>query len=208
MASADEFYNDPDWEGSSGPIVSRTADASEDLWPNGTGAMGEIDGGDKDVLADGLHPVLAVGPKAQRPRNLTGVVITYQSVNDRAVMNLADKVIVRQFVSNILTYNKGLGTAGTFDQSLAVGEPVFVDDSGPLSAGVTLSRSPLNESGSANPMAGYIWRCQDQYDDSGVSGEDGDVFPMTLANAAVETELCVMLVNDFGVGGMAVVFDP
>jgi len=203
MATVDEFYNDPDWEGSSGPIIPRTADASEDLWPNGTGAMGEIDGGDKDVLADGLHPVLAIGPKAQRPRNLTGVVITYQSNNDRAVMNLADKVIVRQFISNILTYSGGAGN--TFDQSLAVGEPVYVDDSGPLSAGVTLSRSPLNESGSANPMAGYVWRCQDQYDDSGVSGVDGDVFPMTLANTAVETELCVMLVNDFGTGNASMV---
>ena len=54
MATAAEFYNDPDWEGSSGPIIPRTVDASEDLWPVGTGAMGEIDGGDKDVLADGL----------------------------------------------------------------------------------------------------------------------------------------------------------
>jgi hypothetical protein len=200
MATVDEFYNDPDWEGSSGPILSRTADVSEDLWPNGTGAMGEIDGGDKDVLADGLHPVLAIGPKAQRPRNLTGVVITYNSANDRAVMNLADKVIVRQYVSNVLTYSGG--NPLLYDQSLAMGEPVYVDDSGPLSEGVTLSRAPLNESGSANPMAGYIWRCQDQYDDSGVGGVDGDVFPITITatTSATETLLCVMLVNDFGTG--------
>ena len=203
MATAAEFYDDPDWEGSSGPIIPRTVDVSEDLWPNGTGSMGEIDGGDKDVLAAGLHPVLAIGPKAGRPVNLTGVVISYNSANDRAVMNMADKVIVRQFVSNILTYSGGSGA--TFDQSLAVGEPVFVDDSGPLSAGVTLSRSPLNESTTANPMAGYIWRCQDEYDDSGVGGADGDVYPMTLANTAVETEVCVMLVNDFGVGAASVV---
>ena len=196
----DEFYNDSNWEGSSGPVIPRTVDASEDLWPNGTGTMGEIDNGDKDVLADGLHPVLAIGPKAQRPRNLTGVVMTYNSANDRAIMNLADKVIVRNYVSNILTYDQGAGN--TFDQSLAFGEEVFVDDSGPLSSGVTLSRSPLNESGSANPLAGFVWRCQDEYDDSGVSGADGDVFPMTLANTAVETQICVMLVNDFGIGYM------
>ena len=199
----DEFYSETDWQGNSGPIIPRTVDASEDLWPVGTGAMGEIDGGDKDVLADGLHPVLAIGPKAQRPRNLTGVVLTYRSDNDRAVMNLADKVIVKAYVSNIATYSGGAGA--TFDQSLAVGEPVYVDDSGPLSAGVTLSRSPLNESTTANPMAGYIWRCQDQYNDSYVGGIDGDVFPMTIANTAVETLLCVMLVNDFGVGNASVV---
>jgi hypothetical protein len=196
MASAAEFYNDPDWEGSSGPIVARTVDASEDLWPHGTGAQGEIDGGDKDVLADGLHPVLAIGPKANRPINITGVVMTYQANNDRAVMNVADKVVVRQYVSNILTYSGGAGN--TFDTSLAVGDPVYVDDSGPLSAGVTLSRSPLNESGSSNPLAGYVFRCQDQYDDSGVGGVDGDVFPMTLSNTAVETAVCVILVNDHG----------
>jgi hypothetical protein len=194
----DEFYNDSDWQGSSGPIIARTVDASEDLWPIGAGS--EINGGDKDALADGLHPVLAIGLKAQRPRNLTGVVMTYRSDNDRAVMNLADKVIVRQYVSNILTYSGGNG--GTFDQSIAIGEPVFVDDSGPLPAGVTLSRAQLNASGHANPMAGYIWRCQDQYDDSGVSGVDGDVFPMVLANTAVETSFCVMLVNDFGIAKM------
>jgi hypothetical protein len=194
MASAAEFYNDTDWQGSSGPYVMRTFDASEDLWPHGAGS--EIDGGDKDVLADGLHPVLAIGAKGNRPRNLTGVVVTYQSNNDRAVLNLAEKVVVRAYVSNILTYSGGSGN--TFDTSLAVGDPVYVDDSGPLSAGVTLSESPLNESGSANPLAGYVTRCQDQFDDSGVGGEDGDVFPMTLDNSAVETLVCVMLVNDHG----------
>jgi hypothetical protein len=197
----DEFYSGTDWEGSSGPIIPRTVDASEDLWPIGAG--GEIDGGDKDVLADGLHPVLAIGPRAQRPRNLTGVVMSYRSDNDRAVMNLADKVIVKAYVSNILEYTGG--AANDYDESLAIGEPVYVDDSGPLSAGVTLSRSPLNESTTANPLAGYIWRCQDQYDDSGVGGVDGDVFPMTLTDTHHETLLCVMLVNDFGVGGGSVV---
>ena len=201
----DEFYGETDWEGSSGPIIPRTVDVSEDLWPNGTGTMGEIDGGDKDVLADGLHPILAIGPKAQRPRNLTGVVMTYNSANDRAVMNLADKVIVKAYVSNIATYSGG--NSATYDQSLAIGEPVYVDDSGPLSSGVTLSRSPLNESTTANPLAGYIWRCQDQYDDSGVGGVDGDVFPITITNttSGTETLLCVMLVNDFGVGNASVV---
>lgn len=203
MATAAAFYDDPDWECSSGPMVTRTFDASEDLWPHGTGAQGEIDGGDKDILADGLHPVLAIGPKANRAVNLTGVVVSYTSENDRAILNMADKFCVRQFVSNILTYSGGGGA--TFDTSLAVGDPVFVDDSGPLSAGVTLSRSPLNESTTANPLAGYVHRCQDQFDDSGVGGDDGDVFPMTLANTAVETEVCILLVNDHGTAAASLV---
>lgn len=198
MASVDEFYNDSDWEGSSGPLVMRAFDASEDLWPHGLSS--EIDGGNKDVLADGLHPVLAVGAKANRPRNLTGVVVTYQANNDRAVLNLADKFIVRQYVANVLTYSSG--NAYTFDTSLAIGDVVYVDDSGPLSEGVTLSLSPLNESDSANPLAGYVMRCQDQYDDEGVGGVDGDIFPITLADTFSETLVCVMLVNDFGIGNV------
>ena len=198
MASVLEFYNETDWEGSSGPIIPRTFDASEDLWPHGAGS--EIDGGDKDVLADGLHPVLAVGAKANRPRNLTGVVITYESNNDRAVLNMADKFIVRQYVANVTSYSGG--ASYTFDTSLAVGDVVYVDDSGPLSAGVTLSMSPLNESDTANPLAGYIMRCQDQFDDSGVGGVDGDIFPITVAESFVETLVCVMLVNDFGIGNV------
>jgi hypothetical protein len=56
-------------------------------------------------------------------------------------------------------------------------------------------------------MAGYIWRCQDQFDDSGVGGVDGDVFPITITNttSATETLLCVMLVNDFGTGAASMV---
>ncbi|GAF76398.1 unnamed protein product, partial [marine sediment metagenome] len=86
MATADEFYDDSDWQGSSGPHVMRTFDASEDLWPHGLAS--EIDGGDKDVLADGLHPVLAIGARANRAANLTGVVVTYNSDADRAVLNM------------------------------------------------------------------------------------------------------------------------
>lgn len=196
MPSTSEFYNDPNWQGSSGPIIPWTFDASEDLWPHGLGA--EILGGHKDVLEDGLHPVLAIGPRANRPRNLTGVVITYQAANDRAVMNMADKVVVRQYVANVLTYS---GTAAfTFDASLDVGDPVYVDDSDPLAAGVTLSQSRLNVAGDPNPLAGYIVRCQDQYDDSGVGGVDGDIFPIAVAEELTYTLVCVMLVNDFGIG--------
>ena len=195
-----EFYGETDWECSSGPILTRAFDASADLWPHGAGS--EIGGGDKDVLADGLHPVLAIGGKAQRPINLTGVVVSYNSANDRAEVNLAEKVVVKAYVSNILTYS---GTSpNTFDTSLAIGEPVYVDDSDALPAGVTLSRSPLNndtEGASPNPLAGYIFYAQDDYDDSGVAGASAaTTWPQTLAESAVNTLVCVMLVNDFGVG--------
>lgn len=196
-----EFYGETDWECSSGPIVTRAYDASADLWPHGAGS--EIAGGDKDVLADGLHPVLAIGPKTSRPHNLTGVVVTYNSLNDRAEVNLGEKVCIKAYVANVLTYS---GTSpNTFDTSLAIGEPVYVDDSDALAAGVTLSRSPLNNAvaaGQANPLAGYIHYCQDQYDDSGIGGADGAVYPITVANSLTYTLVCVLLTNDFGIGAL------
>jgi hypothetical protein len=195
-----EFYDLTDWEQSSGPIVPRAFDASADLWPHGAGS--EIGGGNKDVLADGLHPVLAIGPRALRPINLTGVVITYESLNDRAVMNMADKFIVRNYVANVLTYANNV--PATFDQSMAIGEPVYLDDSDSLASGVTLSRSPLNSSDEANPLAGYLMYCQRDYDDSGVGGDSAYVsYPRTVANSLVEQTYCVMLVNDCGIAGLS-----
>jgi len=192
-----EFYGETDWECSSGPILTRSFDASADLWPHGAGS--EAAGGDKDVLADGLHPVLAVGPKASRPVNLTGVVVTYNSANDRAEVNLAEKVVVKAYVANVLTYSEG--AASTFDTSLAIGEPVYVDDSDPLAAGVTLSRSPLNSAGGVNPLAGYLHYAQDDYDDTGVGGASASTsWPITVAESLVYTLVCVMLTNDYGTG--------
>ena len=195
----DEFISGPDWQCTSGPHLPRAYDASVDLWPHGAGS--EAGGGDKDVLADGLHPVLAIGLKANRPNNLTGVVVSYNSNNDRAIMNLAEKVVVRQYVANVLTYDQG--DPDTFDQSLSIGDPVYVDDSDGLAAGVTLSRSPLNSAGNANPLAGYLHYDQDEYDDSGVGGAGAAItWPQVLANELVENEYCVMLVNDAGRAGL------
>jgi len=194
-----EFISGPDWQCSSGPIVTRDFDASADLWPHGAGS--EAAGGDKDVLADGLHPVLAIGLKANRPINLTGVVISYNSANDRAQVNLADKACVKSYVANVLTYS---GTVpATFDNSIDIGSPVYVDDSDALGSGVTLSRSPLNHAGSANPQAGWIFYCQDDYDDSGVGGAGANVsYPRSSGTTLTQYEYCVMLDNEFGIAGL------
>lgn len=190
------FISGPDWECSSGPIVTRDFDASVDLWPHGAGS--ELPSGDKDVLEDGLHPVLAVGLRAQRPANLTGVVISYNSANDRAQVNLGEKVCVKNYVANVTSWS-GTVPAG-YDTTVDIGRPVYVDDSNHLSAGVTLSMSPLNYNGDANPLAGYIFYCQDDYDDSGVGGAGATVsYPRTQANDT-ESEYCILLTNEFGVG--------
>ena len=86
MTLPTEFYKGTDWECSSGPILSRMV-ALADLWP--VGLASETGGGDKDVLEDGLHPVVAIGPMVNRPNNLIGVVMTYTNEH-LVIMNMAD----------------------------------------------------------------------------------------------------------------------
>ena len=188
----DEFYTGTDWEQSSGPMLTRNYDASADLWPHGAGS--EIGAGDKDVLANGLHPILAIGATGNRPNNLTGVVLTYYSEADIAILNVADKYITRQYVANIVSY------AATYSATYVIGMPVFVDSSADLSAGVTLSLSPLDSGGAGNPLAGYLHYCQDEYQDVGFGGPNVDaVWPKTASNSVlVESLLCVIQVNDSG----------
>jgi hypothetical protein len=189
----DDFYSGTNWEQSSGPFCMRKV-AVADLWPEGSNAEGT-----KDDLAAGLHPVLALGGRTTadgRPENRTGVVVNY--VNDYLVeVNWADQFIVRQYVSNILTYS-GV-TPLTFETAPVIGQPIYVDDSQALTAGVTLSMSPLNEDGLANPLAGHAFYCQDEYRDGDIGGANAAVtWPLTIANAETETEMCVMLTSESG----------
>jgi hypothetical protein len=192
---ADEFYKGPDWEGSSGPILSRMV-AAADLWPHGLAS--EADGtGDKDILEDGLHPVLALGDRANRPNNLIGVVMKYTNAY-LVTLNMADKFIVKNYVANIDSYPKGSPNYVTHYDVL---QPVYIDDSETLSAGVTLSLSPMNIDGAANPLAGYIFYCQDEYRDGDIGGPHLSVsFPKDASDpdGLSEDVLCIMLVNDSG----------
>ena len=191
------FITGTDWEQSSGPIISRMVHLA-DCWPQGTGAMGDIGGGDKDVLANGDHPAFAVGAKANRPNNLVGVVMSYEAAAGLVVLNMADKFISRQYVANVLSYAQG--APATWAGTYALGAPVYVDDSAALAEGVTLSLSPENQTPSPNPLFGYIWYCQDDYSDHGVGGPNASAgLPVTADNTKlVEALLCVMQVNDSG----------
>jgi hypothetical protein len=187
---AAEFQSGTNWEQSSGPIIPRKV-AGDYLWPH----LGTIAG--KDALADGLHPVLAIGgitAAEGRPLNVTGVMVTYDSADDVAIMNIADGFIVRQYVDNTLTY-AGAAPA-TFEQTPVPGQPVYVDDSDDLAAGTTLSMSPLNEDDVRNPMAGILFWCQDEYKDIGKGGPNAtDQFDTALPNVQTDQEYCVMLFN-------------
>jgi hypothetical protein len=190
----DVFYTGTDWESSSGPIISRMLTGG-DVWPEGAGS--ETGGTNKDDLADGLHPVLAVGPKASRPHNIVGTVMTFEVLTDLLQMNIAPGHIVKQYVANVTHYS-GANTPDAWDASLAIGEPVYVDDSQPLDSGVTLSRSPANDLGALNPLAGYLWYDQDEYVDYHIGGAHSVAsWPKTnVGNAVVYTLVSVLIWPD------------
>ena len=196
--SYEEFYGDTDWQQSSGPQVDRNYHLA-DLWPQIDTAPAA-----KDVLEDGLHPVFAIGGQTTadgRPENLTGVVKTYNATATMAVINIADGAVVRAYVSNILTYTPGVGPA-TFNGAPAIGDPVYVDDSDALGAGCTLSLSPLNDAdpGLPNPLAGWLFYCQDEYADRNIGGPNATSdWPKTWdAETGSEYLVCVLLTNDSG----------
>ena len=191
------FYEGTNWQQSSEPHTIVDVQES-DCWP----VDDRSGSGTKDQLDDNLHPVIAIGGRTAadgRPLNLTGVVVsinlsTLGTATDRVEVNIADGTIVRQYVSNILTYSGG--SANTFETAPVVGQPVYVDDSDDLSEGVTLSMSPLNDGDVRNPLAGYLWYCQDEIADGQVGGSRATAtFDTSIANEETEQEFCVLLVN-------------
>jgi hypothetical protein len=186
----DDFYNGTNWEQSSGPIVNVEVH-EQDVWPVDDNAAGA-----KDVLAAGLHPVVAVGERTAaggRPGNVTGVVVTYTAGTTTSLgiveLNIAEGMIVRQYVANIRDYS-----AVDYETAPSVGMPVYVDDSATLSAGVTLSMAEEQAAGLLNPQAGVLWYCQDEMANSEMGGARAvHTFDNTLADTLVEQEYCVLL---------------
>lgn len=203
MAYTEFFGSDTTerYEQSSGPIVSYTVHEA-DLWPVYDNAAIT-----KDSLLDangaynGVHPVVAIGGRTAadgRPLNLTGVVMDVTPsatlAESQVRVNIADGMIVRNWVANVLTYS---GTvAATFEQAPVVGQPVYVDDSQALAAGVTLSLSPLSGAGLRNPVAGHLAYCQDEMADDMVGGSrTAATFDVALSNSLVQQVYCVILSN-------------
>lgn len=201
MTMPNDFYVGTNWQQASGPIVTVEVQES-DCWP----VDNRSESGTKDTLAAGKHPVIAIGGRTAadgRPLNVTGVVVSYAGTDnsgtatDRVVVNIADGFIVRQWVSNILTYSGA--SPATYEQTPVVGQPVYVDDSAALSEGVTLSMSPLQgvaQGALRNPLAGYLWYCQDEIADGVAAGSRATAtFDTALPNAETEQEYCVLLIN-------------
>ena len=195
-ATAGEVY-----EQSSGPIVSRMY-LENDLWP-----VYDNSAITKDSLLtaagayNGVHPVVAIGGRTAadgRPLNLTGVVMNVEAAptlsQSLVQVNIADGVIVRNWVANVTTYS---GTATSdFETAPVVGQPVYVDDSQALPAGCTLSMSPLSGSGLRNPLAGHLTRCQDEFPNDEFGGPNAtDQFDSALSDSLTVQAYCVILSN-------------
>lgn len=182
------FPTGPGYEGSMDVMVSRNFH-EDDVWPHGAGAS-------KDTLEDGMHPVLAAGGQTAadgRPLNVVGQVMHYNADGERVVMNVAPGHVAIGYVANVLTYSGG--SPNTFETSLTIMYPVYVDDSTDLAAGVTLSLSPLNENDVPNPLAGYLWYDQTEDEDVGIGGGNEDAWPKTVADSLTYTLCNVMLVG-------------
>lgn len=195
MTMPTDFFTGSNWEQASGPLCVVSVQES-DCWPVDTRSIS----GAKDTLAAGKHPVIAIGGMTTadgRPLNVTGVVVSYEGTNDSGIatdrvnVNIADGYIVRQWVANILVY------PNTYETAPVVGQPVYVDDSAALSAGVTLSMAAINSSTTLkNPQAGILWYCQDEIADGlAGGGRAASTFDTSLANSLVEQEYCVLLFN-------------
>lgn len=197
-----EFYQGTDWQQSSGPYVIRQVQEA-DVWP----VDDNSESGAKDNLLTAgaynpaLHPVVAIGGRTAadgRPLNVTGVVVDVTASATQAEslvrLNIADGAIVRNYVANVTEYD---GTvANTFETAPVPGQPVYVDDSQALAAGVTLSMAPLNEDGLRNPMAGVLIYCQDEYPNDMVGGPNAaSAFDSSLSDSLVQQTYCIMLIN-------------
>lgn len=196
MAKFATFYSGASYETSSEPqTVVQVHEA--DCWP----VDDNSESGVKDELEDGLHPVVALGPRLsatnERPLNQVGVIVTVleglTEPVDLVQLDIAYGKIVTNYVSNILTYD-GQHDPATFESAPVIGQPVFVDDSDDLGEGCTLSLSPLNHDGLANPQAGILFYDQDEYADASVGGPNTSAdWPKSWAETVYEYAVCILL---------------
>ena len=194
MTTYAEFNSGTAIQDTSGPECNRKFE-EDVIWPIDDNSESTT----KDVLADGLHPVVAIGDRiggAGRPNNITGIVVSYDATADIAVVNIASCQIVRVYVSNIDGYPGGGGAANSWVSAPFIGQPVFVDDSDDLGEGCTLSLSIQNEDDRYNPLAGYLMYCQDEYVDYTIGGaQDSEWGPTWSDDTSSEYLVCVLLTN-------------
>jgi hypothetical protein len=112
---------------------------------------------------------------------VTGTIIKIDATDSIAVVNVAKGAVYRHNVRDVLTYS---GASEFSWRALNIGDPVFYDPSAAMPAYTKLSISPLNASGTANTMFGWIVMMQD---------EDVNDFPKGTGLTPGSTHVCAIL---------------
>lgn len=92
---------------------------------------------------------------------LTGTIISIDAANSVATVDFAAGNVYYQEVRNVLTYDQAVeATWGAIN----IGDIVYYDNSATMPAGVYLSTSPLDNTGAANTLFGYVVPCTVEVD--------------------------------------------
>ncbi len=123
--------------------------------------------------------VLSVLPGTQ----LTGTILTVDDDDDVAIIDFTCSMVYAHAVRNVLTY--AMGAEATFG-ALNIGDPVYYDRSATMPANVYLSTSPLDSTGAANPLFGFIVPANEV---------DMALFPKGAATASTQSDVAVMQIG-------------
>lgn len=104
---------------------------------------------------------------------LTGTILGVDNDDDIALIDFTPSMVYRHFVRNVLTYS---GAAENIFGAINAGDAVYYDGSGTMPADVFLSTSPLDASGNANPLFGFV-----------VPADEDDTFPKGTTSASTQT---------------------
>lgn len=114
---------------------------------------------------------------------LTGTILTTDAGTSVAIVDFTSSMVYQQAVRNVLTY--AAAVESTFG-AIREGDPIYYDRSATMPAGVYLSTSPLDNTGAANPLFGFVVLN---------AGEDTSDFPKGADAVASTQTLAVMQVG-------------
>jgi hypothetical protein len=112
---------------------------------------------------------------------LTGTILIVDAARSIALIDFTCSMVYYQYVRNVLTY--GAGVEATWGD-LNIGDPVYYDGSATMPAGIYLSKSPLDNTGAANPLFGFV-----------VPLNETDTFPKGADGVASSQRCAIMQVG-------------
>lgn len=125
--------------------------------------------------------VLSVLPGTQ----LTGTILVVDATDSVAIIDTTPNMIYKQYVRNVLTYK--VGAEETFG-AINIGDPIYYDRSATMPANAKLSTSPLDSTGAANPLFGFVVPSMGESDSAAALAA---AFPKGAATAS--TQYCAVM---------------